>query len=61
MAENIAGVVSMRGRWISLSIPRRLVADYMHFSAAMPLSSVQREMRLADVAAARRAAAERTP
>lgn len=61
MAENIAGVVRMRGRWISLSIPRRLVADYMHFSADVPLSSVQREMCLEDVAAARRAGPERTP
>jgi hypothetical protein len=61
MTENVAGVINMRGRWISLSIARRLVADYMHFSANVPLSSVQREMHLEGVAAARRAAPERPP
>jgi hypothetical protein len=61
MLETIDGAVAMRGRWISLSIPRRLVADLMYFSAGMPLICAQREMRLDDVTAARLAGSVRTP
>lgn len=45
----------MRGRWISLSIPRRIVADLMYFSADLPAIVVQRELVLAGAAAARAA------
>ena len=51
----------MRGRWISLSIPRRVIADLMYFSAQMPAISAQREMSLSGVAAARTAGSERPP
>ena len=56
-----AGLFAMRGHWISLSIPRRLVADLMYFSADVPLICAQREMRLDGAAAARRAGPQRTP
>lgn len=49
----------MRGRWISLSLPRRVLGDFLHFSARVPTVPVQRRMALADVAAARSAAANR--
>jgi hypothetical protein len=61
MAEAVGGAVAMRGRWISLSIPRRLAADLMYLSADVPLICAQREMRLDGVAAVRRAGSARTP
>ncbi len=42
-----------RGRTLSLSLPRRLVGDLMHFSREVPSVPMQRRMRLADVVAAR--------
>jgi hypothetical protein len=51
----------MRGKIVPLSRPRRLIADLMHFAAAVPSIPVQRRMNLATVAAARRACAERPP
>jgi hypothetical protein len=44
---------------LSLSLPRRLMCDYLHFSRKVPTVPVQRRMRLADVVAARAAAAAR--
>ena len=49
----------MRGRWISLSRPRRFIGDLMHFAAQVPSVPVQRRMELADVAAARNAVPNR--
>src|SRR5215207_6304585 len=49
----------MRGRSISLSAPRRFLADLMHFASRVPSVPVQRHMRLAEVAAARAAAPDR--
>jgi len=43
----------MRGRRLSLSRPRRLIADLMHFAAQVPSIPVQRRMDLAAVADAR--------
>lgn len=43
----------MRGRAISLSRPRRLIGDLMHFSAGIPTVPVQRRMDLSRVTAAR--------
>jgi hypothetical protein len=47
------------GRNIALSLPRRLVADLMHFSQKAPLVSVERRMHLAPLIAARQAAQPR--
>jgi hypothetical protein len=49
----------MRGRWISLSGPRRALVDMLHFAAAIPSIPVQRRMALAEVAAARDRVADR--
>lgn len=43
------------GRRLSLSLPRRFIGDLVHFARRVPLSTMQRTMRLADVAAARAA------
>jgi hypothetical protein len=43
----------MRGHWISLSRPRRFLADLLHFAAQVPSVPVQRRMDLSEVAAAR--------
>jgi hypothetical protein len=51
----------MRGRRISLSIPRRFVADAMFFSAQVPSIPAQREMSLGSALAARSALSERPP
>ena len=51
----------MRGRRISLSIPRRFVADLMYFSAQMPSIPAQREISLSGVLAARNALSRRPP
>lgn len=50
----------MRGRSISLSRPRRLVADLMHVSMRVPRVTVQREMELGPLLEAR-ARLERRP
>ena len=47
------------GRWISLTWHRRLTADLMHFGKKVPCVAVHREFRLAPVARARKAAAQR--
>lgn len=44
------------GRNLPLSLPRRFIGDLTHCARAVPLATVQRRMRLADVADARRAA-----
>lgn len=49
----------MRGRSLSLSRPRRLITDLMHFAAGVPTVPVQRRMNLGPVAAARRAGPDR--
>src|SRR6476619_1593447 len=51
----------MRGRWVSLSRPRRLIGDLMHFASGVPSIPVQRRMDLAAVAAARATCPERPP
>jgi hypothetical protein len=38
---------------VPLSLPRRLVCDYLHFARKIPSVPVERRMRLAEVAAAR--------
>jgi hypothetical protein len=43
----------MRGRWISLSLPRRLVSDLLSFAAKMPILPVQRQMQLGPLKMAR--------
>lgn len=47
------------GHNLPLSLPRRLICDYLHFARKVPSIPVERSMRLADVAAARTAAAAR--
>lgn len=49
----------MKGRTLTLSRPRRLVCDLLHFAAGVPTVPVQRRMNLAPVLVARRAAADR--
>jgi hypothetical protein len=49
----------MRGRWISLSGPRRFLVDLLHFAARVPTIPVQRRMALGAVAAAREGVADR--
>ena len=49
----------MRGKWIGLSRPRRFLADFLHFAAKVPSVPVQRQMRLAEVVAARAELADR--
>jgi hypothetical protein len=44
---------------LPLSLPRRLMCDYLHFARQVPTVPVQRRMRLAEVAAARAAARPR--
>ncbi len=51
----------MRGRVVSLSIPRRLICDMMHFAAEVPSIPVQRRMHLALVVDARSVLANRPP
>jgi hypothetical protein len=51
----------MRGTMLSLSRPRRLITDLMHFAAAVPTIPVQRRMNLAAIAAARRSCIDRPP
>ena len=51
----------VRGRWVALSIPRRIVTDLMYFSAGLPWIVAQRTLMLRGVAAARAAHVERPP
>jgi hypothetical protein len=47
------------GRYLPLSLPRRIICDLLHFAGRVPTVPVQRRMRLGAVAAARRAAVPR--
>ena len=49
----------MRGRTLSLSLPRRFVGDLLHAAAGVPTVPVQRPMDLARLADARAALADR--
>lgn len=49
----------MRSRWRSISAPRRLVIDFVHFAAKMPAVVAERHMQIAPLVAARAGAAER--
>jgi hypothetical protein len=49
----------MRGRSIPLSMPRRFLADMLHFASRIPTVPVQRRMQLAELAAARESAENR--
>ena len=49
----------MRGRWIPLSLPRRLVSDLLAFASKIPILPVQRQMHLGPLQAARDAASAR--
>lgn len=51
----------MRGRSISLSVPRRIVADYMRLAATIPSVPAERTMDLGAVVAARNACSPRLP
>jgi hypothetical protein len=51
----------VRGKRLSLTLPRRLIGDLMHFAAGVPTVPVQRRMDLAAVAAARAACPDRPP
>lgn len=51
----------MRGRSIPLSIPRRIVADFMRLAATIPSVPVERMMNLSAVMAARNACSPRPP
>jgi len=50
---------SMKGRNLSLSLPRRFVCDLVHFARQVPSVPVQRRMNLAAVVSARQAAQPR--
>ena len=49
----------MRGKWVALSIPRRIVTDLMYFSAGVPWIVAQRAMVLSEAQAARETHPER--
>lgn len=49
----------MRGNWVPLSVPRRLITDLMRLAKPVPAVSVERIMDLSDVIAARNAIAYR--
>jgi len=49
----------VRGKWVALSIPRRIVTDLMYFSVGLPWIAVQRELTLRGAIAARQAHAAR--
>lgn len=51
----------MRGRRISLSVPRRMITDLMYFGSRVPMVSVERVMDLSAVIAARNACPNRPP
>src|SRR3974390_1813596 len=48
----------MRGRWISLSRPRRFLVDLLHLAARVPTGPVPRNMARGEVAAAPASVAE---
>jgi hypothetical protein len=47
------------GRNLPLSLPRRLICDYLHFARRVPSVPVERHMRLPELVAARAAASPR--
>jgi hypothetical protein len=49
------------GRRLSLSLPRRIICDLMHFAMKVPTVPVERRMRLGVLAAARKSALEPRP
>jgi hypothetical protein len=51
----------MRGQWIPLSAPRRIVTDLMRFAIAVPSVPVERMVDLSAVIAARNALSRRPP
>jgi hypothetical protein len=51
--------VRLRGRWIKLSIPRRIVIDFMYFAAGLPSIAAQRRLTLRGVVEAREAHPDR--
>jgi hypothetical protein len=53
------GGYDVRGKWIALSIPRRIVTDLMYFSAGLPWIVAQRDMVLSEAQTARAAHPER--
>jgi hypothetical protein len=53
------GTANPTGRNVSLSVPRRLICDLMHFAHRVPTVPVERRMKLAAVVAARQEAAPR--
>src|SRR5262249_34077527 len=55
----VVTVACMRGRWIPLSLPRRLVSDLLAFASKIPILPVQRQMHLGPLQAARDAASAR--
>lgn len=50
---------SIQGRWINLSLQRRLMCDMLHFAQRVPSVPSQRRMHLADVIEARARGANR--
>jgi hypothetical protein len=50
----------LRGQRVSLSVPRRIIADIMHISANVPAIPLQREFKLGELVKARQASPERT-
>ena len=55
----LKGGVGVRGRWVKLSIPRRIVTDFMYFAAGMPWIVAQRRLTLRGVIEAREAHRDR--
>jgi hypothetical protein len=51
--------MSHAGRKLSLSLPRRMVNDFLHFSQKIPTVTIERRLKLSDVMAARQAASPR--
>ena len=49
----------MRGRAIGLSVPRRMVIDFLHFARSVPTVPVQKRMSIAALVAARAACRDR--
>jgi hypothetical protein len=47
------------GFYLPLSLPRRLIADFLHFAAKVPTVPVERRLDVAAVAAARAVASPR--
>jgi hypothetical protein len=51
----------VRGRWVPLSLPRRMMADAMHFALGVPSVVVQRRLALAPLVEVRKAAGRAVP